>query len=657
MAGMEASATIEKVNRSPIVKFHIVGGDRDTRQQGNSASADADVNSYQTAGAIAPPYDPRQLALLYEKSSALRPNVDAYASIIDGNGHHFEPLINLEGDDAREKVADAIYLERLVLQEAGKVVPTLEPTDKEIDLRMEQLKRAMRVEEFRLKVFFDGCTVKESFPGLRRKTREDMEVTGNGYWEVTRYEKSKKLAQFNYLPSHSMRLMPEEVTPFEVDLPVRASPLELGKEKVPIRFRKFVQLEAGKMTYFKEYGDPRVMSASSGEYFTTAEAMKVKEQHAREATEVLHFRIHSPLSPYGVPRWIGNFLNILGIYQAEEVNFLYFENKTVPPLALLVSGGRVSQDTIKSLKDFIEGEIKGKGNFHKILIIEAEPTANPDGGDNASGKMRIELRPLTDAQQKDALFQKYDERGADKVGMSFRLPRLLRGDIRDFNRATADAALEFTEVQVFGPLRGDFDFIMKRILLDLGVRYWTFISNSVQIRDPKVLSTIIEGLTKVGCLVPADARELAGELVFGRDLGRIDADWAYQPIMLTQVGIGADQTLDGKIPAPGGGAEVPTPGGQPPRSPAGKAMGYRGGRRPSDRELAAQAREMVRVKKALETAEAAEAQEEFLATKKEGEAEKPLGTVVIRMPAQEMVKRFHLVTDPPAAQPTVPEGK
>ena len=51
------------------------------------------------------------------------------------------------------------------------------------------------------------------------------------------------------------------------------------------------------------------------------------------ATEILHFRVHNPRSAYGVPRWIGNLLAVLGSRQAEEVNFLYFENKSVPPLA------------------------------------------------------------------------------------------------------------------------------------------------------------------------------------------------------------------------------------------------------------------------------------------------------------------------------------
>ena len=57
--------------------------------------------------------------------------------------------------------------------------------------------------------------------------------------------------------------------------------------------------------------------------------------------------------------------SVLGSRQAEEVNFLYFENKSVPPLALLVSGGRLSAQSIPRIESFIENHIRGKRNFHK----------------------------------------------------------------------------------------------------------------------------------------------------------------------------------------------------------------------------------------------------------------------------------------------------
>jgi capsid portal protein len=65
-------------------------------------------------------------------------------------------------------------------------------------------------------------------------------------------------------------------------------------------------------------------------------------------------------------------LCVLGSRQMEEVNYLYFENKSVPPLALLVSGGRLADASVPRIQRFIEENIKGKNNFHSILILEAE---------------------------------------------------------------------------------------------------------------------------------------------------------------------------------------------------------------------------------------------------------------------------------------------
>jgi hypothetical protein len=379
----------------------------------------------------------------------------------------------------------------------------------------------------------------------------------------------------------------------------------------------------------------------------------MKELGVAIATEVLHFRVYSSTTPYGIPRWIGNLLNVLGSRSADEVNFLYFDNKGVPPLALLVSGGRVSEDSVEKLRDFIDNELKGKRNFHKILVIEAEPTQGdtPDG--LATGRMKLELKPLTQAQQSDALFQKYDERNHDKVGMSWRLPRLIRGDVRDFNRATADAALEFAEAQVFGPERVDFDFQMQRVVLaSLGVRYFRFRSNAVQVHDPRVLADIIAKLTTANVLVPSDARVLAGELVFNRPLRKIDADWVDQPVMLTQVGVPLDSQRDGTIPglnestAPAG----PGQGGGAPAEPVKSAVSkwWRAGRRKADERgtaLLAMVSELVRVRNELVKVE-----EESAAGDHARAAAEDVRPEVERltMPIDEMVKRFKLVPAPAA---------
>jgi PBSX family phage portal protein len=416
----------------------VVLGQR-AAQQASTGGGESITGLFGAAGALEPPYDPEALCLLFEHSNALRQNVDAYATNIDGFGFRLDPAIDFDAEDADRRVAECLYLERLAAQERGELPADaeLEPSDEQVKERRRELVRLARAERARLMGFFESCSFEHSFVELRRRTRQDLEVTGNAYWEVLRNARGE-VARLVHVPAYTMRLMPLDAAPVEVSETVRVSPVAVERLLTPQRLRRFVQIQYGQRTFFKQLGDPRVLSRKTGQAFQSLDELLAADHHDGPATEILHFAIHSPRSPYGIPRWVGTMLAVMGSRQMEEINFLYFENKSVPPLALLVSGGRLSEASVPRIERFIEENLKGKANFHKILVLEAE------GGSHTSdaARARIELRPLTDAQQQDALFQQYDERNIDKVGSSFRLPRLLRGDSRDFNRACHSADTE-----------------------------------------------------------------------------------------------------------------------------------------------------------------------------------------------------------------------
>lgn len=498
-------------------------------------------------GALAPPYDPLLLATLYDHSVALRPNVEAYSTNIDAFGHRFEPIVDpdhngqpgpfedQQGESPKEDESD----------------PTKQSPQPVID---PALKAAIDAEKKKLKRFFDYCSVEQSFQALRQMIRQDVESTGNAYWEVLR-NADGEVTQFVYIPGTAMRLMP-----LGAQVPIEMKILdEDGNPDTVTRYRKFrrfIQLvgdNMNKVVFFKEFGDVRVMSSVSGKYYKDAATLLLAEKDSPIATEVKHFKIHSPMSAYGVPRWMGALISVMGSRLAEEVNFSYFDNKSVPPLAILVSGGRIAADAVKRIENYVKTDLKGRSNFHKILIIEAEPAVGVASSDQV-GKMKIELRPLTSAQHNDAQFQNYDERNIDKIGSMFRMPRLLRGDARDFNRATAASALDFAEMQVFQPARESFDYIINReFLADMGIRYWKFVSLAPVTRDPTAMSEIIRNLVNAGVLTPGEGRELAGD-VFNREFAKIFAKWTSQPLALTLAGMagGIPGTANGK---PQGGAD------------------------------------------------------------------------------------------------------
>jgi capsid portal protein len=256
-----------------ILKAHVVGA---TVQDPASRPAGEDTASaFTSAGALIPPYDPETLCLLVEHSNSLRQNVDAYATNIDGNGYRFDAVIDFDAEDARSKVADAITLERLAAREA-RTLPegvSTTPSAEEVSARFTELRQAARVERARLDAFFDFACFDHSFVDLRRRTRQDLEVTGNAFWEVLRDGKGD-LARLVYVPSYTVRLLPLDREAVEVTERARVSPVSFDTVRSRRRMRRYVQVQSTECVYFKSFGDPRVVSRSTGRVFNDIAALK-----------------------------------------------------------------------------------------------------------------------------------------------------------------------------------------------------------------------------------------------------------------------------------------------------------------------------------------------------------------------------------------------
>jgi len=507
------------------------------------------------------------LAHLHEMSGALRSNIDAYVTNIDGFSHTFEPSLDLDDDETRERIAQAMLEERIlgVVQEASveeqakrllkefaaandgedgeptgaddqAPLDVTPPTDAEVEARIDAIRREMIRERMRLERFFEFCCVTESFMSLRMRTRQDIELIGNGYWEVLR-NSNGDIVQFTYVPAFTVRLLPADKDPIEVEMPVKLTANTENTETVVRRFRRFLQISETRertVIYFKEFGDPRVVSSKTGEVYETPELLAKAEGDTRPATEMIHFKVHNSRTPYGVPRWASELLGVLGNRNADEVNLAYFENRAIPPMILTVSGGRLAGDSATVFENYFKSQIRGKRHHHSVAIVEAEPPGLAGGMTN--GTVKLDVIKLRDVQQDDAMFMGYREANVDAIGSVFRMPRLLRGDVRDFNRATAQTALDFAEMQVFAPLRAEFDFTINRqILADFGVRFWKFKSGTPDFSDPAEVLQNLQLAEKY--LVPNEQREAAAGAL-GRELEKLDAAWARErPLAVTLAAI------------------------------------------------------------------------------------------------------------------------
>lgn len=444
----------------------------------------------QAGRVIEPPYDLFRLACMTESSSELGQDIDALINSIDGFGHHF----------------------------------VLRKHSIEADIEPE-----VRAERARLNNFFNYASLKMSFIELRRRLRRDIELTGNGYLELIR-DSAGQPSGFEFIPSYQVRLTAEEATPVLAKIPVLVEQPDgsVRREDMPAyaRFRRYAHSRAYggyragyDVRWFKELSDPRVYSNLTGEL--VEEALPLAER----ANELIHFKVHTSRTPYGVPRFLGNMHEIVGDQAAAEVNLTTLENNNIPALALMVSNGQISQASIDRIQDFVEQKAKGNRNYGRVLIIETE--GQFEGEDPGNAKM--DLKPLTSEQHSDALFQNYRKSNRAAIRSSFRLPAVFVGAVEEYSRDVVDSAREIADEQVFAPERNEFDtFINLRLFPLLNIVHHRFKSSGPNTTNNRELVSLLSSGERTGALTPRIGR-LVVEDVLGVELPAFKADPRFDP--------------------------------------------------------------------------------------------------------------------------------
>ena len=153
-------------------------------------------------------------------------------------------------------------------------------------------------------------------------------------------------------------------------------------------------------------------------------------------------------------------------------------------------------------------------------------------GENAP-KSSLQFVPLSDAQQKDSLFDNYDKTNREKIRSSFRLPPIFVGLTSDYTRATARESREVAEEQVFGPERADHDFVINRLLFPaMKIKYWKYKSLPPKVNDFEIMSGVLDIFSRCGLTVH-EAREEISRLL-NHPLSEVDekSDWLNLPLQV-----------------------------------------------------------------------------------------------------------------------------
>ncbi|MGH8562765.1 MAG: hypothetical protein ACREXW_01245 [Gammaproteobacteria bacterium] len=203
------------------------------------------------------------------ENNTLRQCIDAMVINIESFGHRFEYIGPENGEESKEAKADKAKREALIMQPNGEY----------------------------------------GIIELRERIRRDLETFGYRFVEICRGTFNREIASYYHVPAHSVRLTAcdQEETETSVWL-VRDG--KYVKQKIKRRFRRFVQEIGTKKVYWKEYGDPRLISSKDGRPYTQLEPDE-------QANEMHFYSLYAPGSPYGMPCWINQLPSVMGSRESE----------------------------------------------------------------------------------------------------------------------------------------------------------------------------------------------------------------------------------------------------------------------------------------------------------------------------------------------------
>lgn len=400
-------AGTEEMNSLVKVLF-AGGGSVEAQNPKKEASNEDDTRSQQlgefdrlAAGEFVPPaLNPYIWAQAMRQSTRLSRCIRTYARNTVGLGWHIEPV--------------------------HPVTPDTE--DKEKDVIAEQTSY--------LRDFFTYPNESMPFTEIMNLEKIDEEATGTGYIEVVR-NNSGMITKAYHVPSTTMRRR-----------------IMANRETNDKEVYGYIQIRGTRKRYFKEFGDTRVMDAKSGNWHVSKTPLPSQDR----ATEIIQFLIYDPsTSYYGVPRYVSASTAIAGNRQAAIRNVAFFENDAVPRMALLISGGKLTPDSLQQVEDFVRGKGRGTDQAHRVMIIQAEPYKI---GFQQQSRTMVELKPLTVGVTEDQSFSAYRKDNDEEIREAFGLAQIFF-QAEGANRANAQVAREITNEQELEP-----DRLMKEYVIN-----------------------------------------------------------------------------------------------------------------------------------------------------------------------------------------------
>lgn len=417
----------------------------------------------------------------------------------------------------------------------------------------------VEAEKRRLEQFFRHISGDMTWTETRSRSRLDYEHAGAFAWEMIENPSTGELDMIKHIPIQTIRMTKKLPFSMVEERQVDRVTFKVKKVKRAHRFRLFAQMAGSgtKLQWFKEWGDHRVYDVETGkevkgkalteDFENTGKPMPVK----RRANAVLYHRRYASYTPYGIPRYIGSFIKLLGNRRADEVNFTTLNNNNIPSSFILVENATLTQGSINRIEKFTEKELGKTGNRSKFLLIEAEPI-DEESPLPSSSSIGLKVVPMVNTMIKDELYGEYIKNNSDAVRRAWRMPPIFIGTASAYNKATAEVSRVLGDEQVFDPERRIFDELMNfSVLPSLDVKYHEFKSNTPNVTNNEELIKLLAIAERTGGMSPRIARTAIQDVLSDLELGEIigiEPDLPYS--LQLALAIGNQGPVDSGIKVP-----------------------------------------------------------------------------------------------------------
>lgn len=255
-------------------------------------------------------------------------------------------------------------------------------------------------------------------------------------------------------------------------------------------------------SYYEDF-DPDIHSIEDAEFnLVSSIDGKPTDNFDESANEIIWIKNNHPNTIYyGYSDIIPAVGALIGNSNIRQYFLQFFQHNTVPRYAVIIEGGRVTEEVKKFIHDYFNSEVKR--SQHTTLILNVP---------SMRGEVKVKFEAL-DTAQKEGDFLKTLESNQSAIRISHGVPGAILGvtDAPEMGSGKGLSQAEIYKDRVVIPRQKKWQNAINGIFrLGLGVKYVVLEFNPLDIKDREAEMRILTGYMDRGVIEINDVRENTG---------------------------------------------------------------------------------------------------------------------------------------------------